>query len=464
MKKILFCAVLTLFFSANLVFAAQPITLRQALGYALRHNSNVESARELYRSSSYEAKSAMGLFLPRIDIVGAFAKLNEPITLDLSPIRSAIIGASAAAYAGAGGASPADFQQGLESSMPSFNKDLIDENVTRVFASIVQPIFTGFKVTANYKVKGLQRDASRIIYQNERNQIITLVIEDYFRIKFLEQVIQIRKNYQDDIDQHLENAKRLYKAGIINRVQVLKAMTAAANAEVDYKASLSDKEIALTLLSADLGADASTLELTDNLSILSGFQDLDYYLLRLEDNGSLALLNIQEESFKQKHKVSIGNTLPTISAVGQYQILKDELSALEPEWFLGITATLNLFAGGQDYYGIKSSEVQVKAAQAQIEDVKKRLAAAVRKFYYQCQTAKDQYESLKVSISYANESLKLARTAFRAGTATSLEVIDAQMVLQKAQTDQAKAIFDFNGAFANLLHLCNLSEASFRQQ
>ncbi|MDR3048500.1 MAG: TolC family protein [Elusimicrobiota bacterium] len=462
MKKILLC--LFLVFTATVgVFAVQPITLRQALGYALRHNGNVESAREEYRSSAYDSKATIGTFLPRIDISGGYVKLNDPITMDLNNIRSAIIEASGAAYFGAGGTNPA-FTQSLGASMPSFEKTMLDENLTRVFITVVQPIFTGFKISANSKVKGLQKDASRLAYQNTRNKMISSVIEDYYRVKLVEQSIQIKKNYKEDIDQHLDNAKKMYNSGLVSKVQVLKAMTAAANAESDYKSSLSDKETAVSILGADLGADASNLELTDPLTMLSGFQDLDYYLLRAQDNNDLALLNIKKAGLEQKHKVSVGNTFPTISAMGQYQLLQDDLSDLEPEWFIGITASLNIFAGGQDYYKIQSSKAQLNSIDGQIDGAKRMLNAAVAKYFYECQSAQDRYEALKVSIAYAKESVRLARAAFRARTGTSLEVIDAQMVLEKAQIDQAKAIFDFNSAFANLLHLCNLSEVSFRQQ
>ncbi|MDR0823237.1 MAG: TolC family protein [Endomicrobium sp.] len=461
MKKVLLS--LGLVFTVSIgVFAAQPITLRQALGYALRHNGNVESAREEYKSSTLDSKVALGTFLPRIDISGGYVKLNEPITMDLNDIRSAIIGASAAAYTGAGGANPA-FAQGLNASIPSFEKNMLDENLTRIFISAVQPIFTGFKLSANYKVKELQKEAGRLAYQNSRNKMISAVIEDYYRVKLVEQSIQIKKNYKDDIDQHLDNARKMYNSGLVSKVQVFKAMTAAANADADYKASLTDRETAISVLGADLGADASNLELTDALSMLSGFQDLDYYLLRAQDNNDLALLNIKKAGLEQKHQVSKGNVLPTISAVGQYQLLQDDLSDLEPEWFIGITASLNLFAGGQDYYGIQSSASHLKSIDSQIDSAKRMLIAGINKYFYECQSAKNRYEALKTSVAYAQESVRLARAAFRARTGTSLEVIDAQMVLEKTEIEQAKAVFDFNSSFANLLHLCNLSEVSFKQ-
>jgi outer membrane protein TolC len=71
---------------------------------------------------------------------------------------------------------------------------------------------------------------------------------------------------------------------------------------------------------------------------------------------------------------------------------------------------------------------------------------------------------LQSSEELAKENLKLYQTSFEEGLATSLEVLDAEFAFTKIKVDQAKAIFDYNSAYANLLNICSiLQEEEFSQ-
>lgn len=455
MKKILTLSLLALF-PLNIMAQETTLTVNQAINHALKNNPNIAAAQKNMESASHSANAAKANYLPRVDLVAMGVKLNDDIYVDLNDIRSAVIGAGVIA----GGS-----QSTLEQSIPSFEKKVMDDTFMRLMATVTQPIFTGFKVSANAQVKKLERTVSEINLKNAKNSAITSVIEDYYRVKLAECVIVIRKDLQENIENHVSNAKKLFNNGMLSKANLLRAEVALAEAKKDYQKALMDKELASILLNNTLGIRTEEMELSTPMEMMESRNSADFYAAKAADNNnSIKLLNSKKLMLKQKHKSALGNFLPTIAAVGEYQILQDKLSMIEPDWAIGITASFNVFGGGSDISEIKASKAEIEAVDAQIKDVQNLIYTGVKKFHHQCETAKKDYEALETSKSLAEENLKLYQASFKEGLATSLEVVDAELALTKIKIDQAKAVFDYNSAYANLLNICAISEEELAQK
>lgn len=465
MKKILFLTLLLLFQSNLFAQSKQSLSINQAVDYALKNNYSVTAAKEMKKSASYASAAAKGNYLPSIDVVALATKINDSVSIDLNNIRSAIIGASVASYSGAGGANPSAFQNSLEQSMPSFEQKLLNDTAVRVTATAVQPIFTGFKVSANAQVKKLEREVSELNFQNAKNLAITTTIEDYYRVKLAENIILIMKDFEKNMGNHLSNAKALFKNGIISKANLLRFEVAFADAQKDYQKSIRDKELASLLLTNTIGIETEELFLSSPMEMMKNQKDIDYYTAKaMQNNNSIKLLNSKKAMLKQKHKAAVGNLLPSIAAVGEYQILQDKLSLLEPEWTVGLRASMNVFSGGKDINEIKAAKAEIASIDAEIENINKLIRTAVKKLYHQCETAKSEYRALESNEKLAKENIKVYSSSFKAGMATSLEVVDAELALAKIKIDKAKAVFDYNSAFAGLLNICSISEEEFTKK
>ncbi|MDR2191822.1 MAG: TolC family protein [Endomicrobium sp.] len=453
MKKILSAAAI-IFVSSNL--SAADLSLQDALRAALENHPKIMQAKQNYEKASYQASAAKAAYLPRVDITALAVKINEPITLDLNNIRSAIIKASAASYAASGGANPSAFTAGLESQTPFFEKKIVDDAIARAVATFAQPIFTGFKISANAAVKKLEKEAARILLQNAKNSVSAEVIEDYYRTKLAYQIVKIRNDLQNNIENHAVNAKKLFSSGIISKANLLRYEVALAEAKKDYQKSVMDAELAAALLLNSVGNDAENKELSSPMEILRELDDKAVYEKKAENNCALKLLEAKKEMLEQKRKAAWGNLLPAAAVAGQYQILQNNLTIAEPEWALGITVSMNVFGGGKDYNEIKASYAEISAVNAEISAAKKFINTAVKNFYNRCLNAKRECEALDSARELALENLKLYCASFKEGLATSLEVVDAELALAKIKADREKAVFEYNSSYANLLSLCDM--------
>src|SRR4030067_593553 len=64
--------------------------------------------------------------------------------------------------------------------------------------------------------------------------------------------------------------------------------------------------------------------------------------------------------------------------------------------------------------------------------------------------SRDALDLAKESVAAAQEDVNLAREKYNLGAATILEVLDAEVSLKQAQTNQVQALFDYNLAISRL--------------
>lgn len=451
----------------NLYADEKSLTLSQALKLALNNNELIKAAEKTKEFSEYEVKAAKGKHLPNIFLEGSANRINDAINIDLNPIRSAIIGASAASLMATGTATPAQInalKNQLNNSLPGFNVKIQDETFYKFSAGATLPLYTGGKISANTQVKKSALTVSEQEYEKTLNSTITSVIESYFRAKLAQEAQNIRYDYLQDIKKHSINAQKLFKVGMISKTNKLRADVALAEANREYLKSKRDFELALVVLSNIIGTDAENAKLITNFSKIENLKTPEEYS-QMAYSNNISLKNIQQkkEMIKQKQKSIKGEFLPTIAAFGKYEIYKANLTFLEPEWIAGINARMNIFNGGSDYNEYKAYKTQLEIIDLYIENINKTIDTAVKKYHHDVKTALEQYESLKSSQALTEENLKLYKQSFKEGLATSIEVIDAELALEKVRLDQSQALFEYNVAFAKLVDVCGKSQELYEK-
>ena len=461
---------LCIFFGLNSsLYAEYSLTLAEALKCAIANNELINAAAKTKEVSEYHLKSARGKHYPNVYVEGSVNKINDSISLNLNDARSAVIGASVASFQAATtysaqGTPPPDpvvagFKQKLEQAIPDFSMKFQDDLFYKLTAAVVWPLYTGGKIAANSQAKKAELAISEMEYTKTLNSTITSVIESYFRAKLAQEARNIRQDYLDDIIQHNDNAEKLFKVGMISRTNKLRAEVALADATREYQKSERDLELALVVLSNIIGVELDKVNLITDFKKIDYVREADYFKdVAYSNNITLKDMQQKKEMLNQKKKAIKGNFLPTVAAFGKYEIYKDDLTLFEPEWVAGLNARLDIFKGGEDYDEYKAYSKQVEVLDLYIQNANKMIDTAVQKYHHEAQAALEQYESLKSSQDLTEENLNLYKKSFKEGLATSIEVIDAELALEKVRLEQSQALFDFNVAYAKLMDICGNSQ------
>ena len=460
-KSISVLCCLFLLFTTSL-FADNPLTLEEALKYAISNNELINASAKTKEFYEYEFKASKGKYFPNFFLDGSVNKINEPIVLGLNSARTAVIGASVATLTATGTLTPQQimyFKEQLESKIPNFDMKFQDDLFYKFSVGFTWPLFTGGNISAKKKKKKIELSVSQLEYEKTLNSTITSVIESYFRAKLAQEARNIRKDYLDDIIQHNNNAQKLFNVGMISKTNKLRSEVALAQATREYQKSQRDLELALVILSDIIGVDVKDSNLITNFKKIDNIKDTKYYEdTAISNNIALKNLKHKKEMISQKKKAIKGNFLPTIATFGKYEIYKHNLTLFEPEWVAGLSARLDLFKGGQDYNEFRAYNTQLEIIDLYIQNANKMVITAIKKYHHKAKTALEQYESLKSSQELTEENLNLYKKSFTEGLATSIEVLDAELALEKVRLEQSQALFDFNVAYAHLIDLCSNSQ------
>ena len=118
---------------------------------------------------------------------------------------------------------------------------------------------------------------------------------------------------------------------------------------------------------------------------------------------------------------------------------------------MGVVAEWNIFHGGETAGKVAEAKATQREVLSLQNQAVQNISLLVEKRYREYQHAKGRLESLKKTEELAKESLEDQQKVFNAGMGTSLDVVDAQLSLERLRIAMLKANYDATMALAGLL-------------
>ncbi len=494
MKQKPFKLLTMLLFAAPVLLNAQQsentdtlhLTLDEVITQLKQNNLHIKATQHQLARAEEKRSAKKGLYYPKLDLSANFTQMSEPLELDLTPVKDAILPAyqligGQTQYlqgltdymAGTGTLDQATYNQ-MSQSLIDLNlnnqravntinegewvKTIQEEQFAVVDASLTWPIFTGGKIRAANKAAEARIEESQAKNQQVTSQEITSVVQRYFGLRLAMNVKEVRKKVVDGMEKHLHDAKKLEENGMIAHAERLHAEVALVEAKRELKKAENTVELMQTAIQNSLTTNKPVKPATD-LFISPNTGNLKDFVARARQmNPAIKKLQAKEKLAAQAVKKEQSAWYPNLYAFGKADIVNYQLSDHMPEWMVGVGLKVNLFDGLAKLRNTQAAKIQRMEVQAWQNKAKLDLATGVTKIYQQMEQAADNYSSAQTSIKFAKEYLRIRKKAFSEGFATSTDVVDAQLNLAKVETEKLKAMYDFDAALAKLLELGYQSE------
>ncbi len=456
---------------ASICINAQQVklTLSDAVSIALEKNDKIKQYQEKLAEKEIEDKSAIGNFLPSINFDLGYTHLNDNMVIDLSPIHDVIISAQSSNQAEltniynilAGGGALSNVQKNavknqaaayLNGAIPPFTEVFKKQDFKSGTFTAVQPIFLGGKLLAAKKYASAEKIAASFEFDKTKNEVVSEVVDDYMMVLLLDEVVKTRQDVLAGMQKHKADAKRLFDEGLIANYHLLRAEVAVAEAERNLSNDQNNLVLAKLALTHAMGLnDGAEIELNDSLVFKNQTDSLGACRQLANDNQPiLKLLEQKKIASEQNYNVARSSFLPQVGAFGKYDIYPQYLSSIEPRWAVGVQMKLNIFNGFKDYLKLQSAihlEDEVKYLQA---DTKRKIDLWINRAYLDVNNAKTRYQKLTATSALANENLRQNEKRFETGLGTSLEVIDAQLSLEKVQIEKYTSLYQYYVSLTDL--------------
>ncbi len=416
--------------------AASGLSFSDAVLLLEKNSRNLMAAADREDARRQDRGAARGLRLPTFQLDARVTRLDEPLVIDLDPIRTAMLALHPTVPS---------------SAIPAFESQIQDDLFFKAGIEMTWPIFTGGAISAaNRAADARLSDAQEQTRSVEQSLHATLV-DRYFGLCLAEQAGVIRRQVLAGMEQHLHQAVRLEAEGMISRAERLHADVTRAEAARALQAADQDVLLAKAALRALLHEEVDPRPLS-RLFVVHDLPALEVLQRDAVDaNPNLLRLEAQQELARSALTANRADYLPDVALFARYELYPDDLTELDPRWAAGIGLQLDLFDGFAREHRVKAARATVSMVDHAQQGARNDIALLVEHHYRQVVKSLEQFDTLDATIKLAEENLRVRERAFEEGMATSLDVVDAVNMLTGVELARLAAAHDFVTSLAELL-------------
>ncbi|WP_239710452.1 TolC family protein [Tenacibaculum piscium] len=408
------------------------------------------------QKAKIDQKLAKSVFLPNVTFNGSFVHLNEPITFD-NDTQNLLMGTQKLLIKEAIGI---PFNSAIPSSIPIKNvPNLQDENLLKAAVDVDWVLFSGFQASNALKASKHKEASLTYLGIAEKDKIALKIIETYDQLALVyasKKVLSISEKYLNEQEHFVKKAIENGLATPISRKKIEVAQQQLASKKLAFN---QNKTLLIAVLEQLTGEKISHLKLINpQLFPLTFNQNL------LENNfkntndtpneirNEIKALKEAEKATLYKAKMEKNNFIPKIALKGHYEFLEDDLSLLDPKWYVGVGVKWNAFDGFKTTLNSKKALIENLKYKEQRKQAQEMIALSLVKATLDYESSVQNITISEKEIDLTNATYNMINTQYKNNLAPINDVLDALTDLEKANFKLQESYFKQRRAITNLLH------------
>ncbi len=449
MRRRMVTGLLAVLVSTTGLSAGEPLSLSRAVCTALSNSPAVEAADASVRAAAERAKQAKGHRLPSVDVSEVYNRTDSPAE------SFALL-----------------LNQERFDMMNFFASDPNDPGTLTTWISrlqVVQPIYTGGKLSTRIRQAGLMSEAEKLTGSHTREQVAFDTITAYTNLAKAREYLGLLEKARATTAEHVQLAENFAGEGFIVEAEVLKAKVYLARMDEMVENARSGAELASAALNFHMGLDQSTVHLLEPVpSPPPVDSDLESWLGRaLERRRDLESARRKLKVGKMEVKAASSGFRPEVALVGRLDWYDDSAFGAhgDSSSIMGV-AKMNLFRGGADRAARNAAVHQAGAYASNVERFEEGVRLEVRQAWQALTTARARHATARAALVAAEESLRVREERFRQGLDKMIDLLDAETQLREAKVRELVSRYDtalaayqlYYASGQSLLEVENLSE------
>ncbi len=311
-----------------------------------------------------------------------------------------------------------------------------------------QPLFQGGTLWNLYRAAKFDEDISGAILKQAQNDLARQVKETYFTILENQALKHEAEAALRRLESHLSDAREFYAAGIVSRTDLLQSKVELAQARenlirIRHNLDISKERLNLLLHTALDQPLVLTTRLrfepfTGNISRLLG------YALKNRPGIKAARLAVRKAMCMVK--AARGGYFPRVDLTASY--IKQGITPDVSDNPFGdhdmaqimVTAKWELWSWGQTRDRIEVARLRLEKTKAALDDMIDSARFEIRQAFLQVKDAEEGVRVARAALEHARENFELNQERYRQQIATSTDVLDAQALLTRSETNYLSAI------------------------
>jgi len=405
------------------------ITLEQAYDLAMRTDQSIRTAYWEVKKADLMPWGALAKIGPQINGSASYSRsetTTDTTVLEKSPAGPAAFAEQTAlAHTGYGSA-------GITAQQP-----LID--------------FTFFPT---YRLAKLSKVATRLAHQFTIRETLYGVASAYYAVIKQQSLVNVNREALTLTEGQRDLAEKRLKVGEVTRTDVLRAQVtveAARQTLVQSESALElNRNTLANILNLPPNTPFSVVEPAGFRTALPSFAELlDQAYHRRED------LRVKEIAIDQdiaRRGQVLGQFAPRIVAEFDSALAHTSgtSNSSTTDWQATVTVQVPIFNGGQRQVDLRTADYQIEETRLAKDLAAKGVESDVKQAWLNVRTFEQTLKAARVQVVAAEQSYHDLQIQYRAGTATSVDLLSALNDFNTARQNLAAQTYDYQVALRNL--------------
>lgn len=396
----------------------QPLDLQTAISFALTNNHTIRQFEQDVGIAGDGVSAALSAFSPQLSAGYSYRQLDN--------------------------------QPGMNTGMGPFivgEKESQHSNIT-----LMMSLWDFGRSLGTYNQARLGNDMAELTLKRLKQQITFQTTRAYFDILRARKAKVIAEESLAQAQSHLQTAKHFFDQEVVDKNDVLRAELQVA--EIKHVLVRADNAVKLATAGFNL---VLGINPTHETQIVLR-EDIIPFTMTLNKTLEAALANRPEftliaKQIKFEEKgltVAKSARYPRLYLAGGYGHTDDDYQ-LHKDTLMGeVGIRIDLFTGGRATASIRTARRKQAKAEVQATQVCDQITLEVKSAYLAVTEAQKRIEVMEKAVNQARENLRLINTKYKQNVVTSTDVVDAEALLTRVQSDYYNAIHDYNTAIARL--------------
>jgi outer membrane protein TolC len=431
MKKV----ISVLLIAATSVFAQSklPLTVEKAIQLGLENSKALHLSQMKVQYADARAGETNAARLPSLKFGGGYTRLSDVPAFNIGPFPPLLTTPISVAPA----------------VLNNYSMKL----------SMTQPLFTGFRMDALSKAADYTAEAQNFEYSKDKSDLIYNVRVAYWS---LYKAIQIKNVVDENVEQvkaHLKDVQNMMVQGMTTNNDVLKVQVQLSDVQLKQIDANNGVRLAMIGLNNTIGILLSTdISLESNVVHQpKEYGDLNKLIEQaMERRPELKAMDSRVQAGEAGVTAARSGWFPQIYLSGNYyysrpnQRIFPTQDIFKDTWDVSVGVSLDIWNWGTTVHQTDQAQAQLAQAKDALGQIQDGITLDLTQSYLNIQQARERIGVADQGVKQAEENYRVTNKRFNAGLASTSDMIDAEVALLQAKTNQTNALVDYQLAQARI--------------
>jgi len=353
-------------------------------------------------------------------------------------------------------------------SLPPSKQKIIGAGATDIYSEVAlrQLLYSGGRTQALLDQARLDLLAAHEELRRTRQSVAFQVTKAFFILRQAEELLRAQQEAVNQVEAHLEIARKRLAVGTAKEIDIMKAEVQLADVQQARIAAENKVAVARMTLNVAMGRPADTpLQILDNSRTTPSLGEAQGS--RREALPSHPEWIQSELSLRRAQAgLTVAKSLarPDLALQAAYNLESGSFPPDVDNWNVGLRVSIPLWDSGNAAGAKGAARARIEQSRSAQELLRQRLELAVQEAQVAMRDAEERMRVTALSVDEARRTLAVEQERYRVGAGSSIEVIDAQVALTRAETNAIRATHDYRIALAQLEYALGRDPALIAEQ